>query len=129
MDYTPAGVRSSVQRSLARLHTSFLDTVYVHDVELIADTRAPRTAGNHLSALLDDDEERTAYGLAAGQEGDVCGDGDREVLGAVEALREMQAEGLVIRVGISGERAKVPLLLACSLSFSLALFLSWRTTG
>lgn len=34
-DYSPAWVRSSVQRSLQRLHTSYLDVVYCHDVEFV----------------------------------------------------------------------------------------------
>ncbi|KAL4075683.1 Aldo/keto reductase family-domain-containing protein [Scleroderma yunnanense] len=98
-DLTRQGVHASVSRSLARLHTDYLDTVYVHDLEFIAETRAPRTAGLHLSAL---DSERDAYGLGEDQAGQVLGDGDKEVLGAVAALRELQDKGIVRRVGISG---------------------------
>ncbi|KAI1440609.1 Aldo/keto reductase [Annulohypoxylon stygium] len=35
-DYSPAWVRSSVLRSLERLHTSYLDLVYMHDVEFVS---------------------------------------------------------------------------------------------
>ncbi|TVY68734.1 D-arabinose 1-dehydrogenase, partial [Lachnellula suecica] len=34
-DYSPEWVRYSVQRSLQRLHTSYLDVVYCHDVEFV----------------------------------------------------------------------------------------------
>jgi aryl-alcohol dehydrogenase-like predicted oxidoreductase len=35
-DYSPAWVRHSIQRSLQRLHTSYLDVVYCHDVEFVS---------------------------------------------------------------------------------------------
>ncbi|KAI9042253.1 D-arabinose 1-dehydrogenase (NAD(P)(+)) ARA2 [Aspergillus affinis] len=34
-DYSPRWVRQSVRRSLARLHTEYLDVVYCHDVEFV----------------------------------------------------------------------------------------------
>ena len=34
-DYTPEWIRYSIQRSLSRLHTSYLDVVYCHDVEFV----------------------------------------------------------------------------------------------
>ena len=34
-DYSPAAIRSSVRRSLNRLHTPYLDLVYAHDVEFV----------------------------------------------------------------------------------------------
>lgn len=34
-DYSPEWVRSSIQSSLQRLHTSYLDLVYCHDVEFV----------------------------------------------------------------------------------------------
>ncbi|KAF2814046.1 Aldo/keto reductase [Mytilinidion resinicola] len=35
-DYSPAWVAQSIARSLARLHTSYLDVVYCHDVEFVS---------------------------------------------------------------------------------------------
>lgn len=35
-DYSPEWIRHSVRRSLARLHTSYLDVVYCHDVEFVS---------------------------------------------------------------------------------------------
>lgn len=98
-DYTPQGVRASVQRSLARMHTTYLDIVYVHDVEFIAESKMPRSSGDHRAAL---GVEADAYGLGEGQEAVVYGDGDREVLAAVGELRRQQVAGVVKRVGISG---------------------------
>lgn len=34
-DYSPIGVRNSVKRSCERLHTDYLDVVYLHDVEFV----------------------------------------------------------------------------------------------
>lgn len=73
--------------------------MYVHDVEYIAESKAPRTSGDHRVALS---AEADVYGLGEGQEGVVYGDGDRQVLIAVAELRKLQDEGVVKRVGISG---------------------------
>ncbi|KAG8218325.1 Aldo keto reductase [Butyriboletus roseoflavus] len=108
-DYTPAGVRASIQRSLARLHTTYLDTVYLHDVEFIADSKAPRTSGDHRAAL---GAEADAYGLGEGQEAVVHGDGDREVLVAIGELGRQQDAGVIRRVGISGYPLPILLRLA-----------------
>ena len=72
-DYSQAHIRQSVLRSLSRLHTSYLDLVYLHDVEFVSAD---------------------------------------EVLDALQALRELQAEGLVHHVGISG----FPVDVLCHLS-------------
>lgn len=90
----------SVERSLSRLHVKYLDAVYLHDVEYIADTVMPPSAGDRRSAL---DSDAEAYGLAEGQEGKVWGEGDQTVLNALAELRKMQAEGLVRHIGITGK--------------------------
>jgi len=112
-DYTPTTIRRSVRRSLQRLHTQYLDVVYLHDVEFVVPCVAPRAEGNHTSAL---GAEAVAYGLASEQ--DVSNDGqggctgstvavrtagdDERILEAISELRALQAEGLVRQVGISG---------------------------
>ncbi|KAF8267089.1 Aldo/keto reductase family-domain-containing protein [Lactarius quietus] len=94
-DYSPTALRTSVQRSLRRLYTQYLDIVYLHDVEFVAPCVAPRAEGNHSSALGD---EGTAYGLETREaEGS-----DERVLEAISTLRAMQAEGLIRHIGISG---------------------------
>lgn len=94
----------SVERSLSRLHAKYLDVVYLHDVEFIADTVTPRSSGDHRSALNSDAE---AYGLAEGQEGKIWGKGDQTVLDALAELRKLQAEGLVRHIGITGKYSEV----------------------
>ena len=98
-DYSPSTIRRSVQRSLARLHTDYLDTVYLHDVEFVCAPVQPRSEGNHMHAL---DTEAEAYGLAPGQE-KIRGEGDQRILDAVAELRKMKSEGLVKNIGITGE--------------------------
>lgn len=39
-DYSPEWIRESVKRSLARLHTAYLDLVYCHDVEFVSEDEA-----------------------------------------------------------------------------------------
>lgn len=39
-DYSPQWIRKSVRRSLERLHTSYLDLVYCHDVEFVSEEEA-----------------------------------------------------------------------------------------
>ena len=104
-----------MRRSLRRLHTQYLDVVYLHDIEFVAPCVAPRAAGNHLSAL---GAEAAAYGLAserdffsagagegegAGSTGALSSAGsDERILEAVAELRALQAEGLIRQIGISG---------------------------
>ena len=96
-DYSPSTLRASVRRSLRRLHTQYLDVVYLHDVEFVASCVAPRMAGNHAGAL---GAEAEAYGLLEPCE--ASGDDDERVLKAIETLRSMQADGLILHIGISG---------------------------
>ncbi|KAH9967718.1 NADP-dependent oxidoreductase domain-containing protein [Lactifluus volemus] len=71
--------RATYQLITKRLHTQYLDVVYLHDVEFVArcGVAPPRREGNHLSAL----------GAEAG---------------TISALRTLQANGLIRHVGISG---------------------------
>jgi D-arabinose 1-dehydrogenase len=117
-DYSPATIRRSVCRSLRRLHTHYLDVVYLHDIEFVAPCVSPRAEGNHLSAL---GAEAADYGLppperdffpnGEGEEGTgsigafpTAGDDDSDerILKAVSELRALQAEGLIRQVGICG---------------------------
>ena len=107
-DYSPSTLRTSVCRSLRRLHTQYLDVVYLHDVEFVATCVAPRKAGNHAGALGAEEE---AYGLLEPCE--ASGDDDERVLEAIETLRSMQADGLILHIGISGPRLRLPLLQTC----------------
>ncbi|KAF9482004.1 Aldo/keto reductase [Pholiota conissans] len=98
-DYSPKTIRESVHRSLDRLKTDYLDAVYLHDVEFVATPFAPRTTGNHSSALKDD---AAAYGLAEGDEATIRGEGDQKVLDAFHELQELQSQGIIKNIGITG---------------------------
>lgn len=39
-DYSPSHIRKSVERSLERFHTSYLDVIYLHDVEFVNSDKA-----------------------------------------------------------------------------------------
>jgi D-arabinose 1-dehydrogenase len=48
-DYSPKWVRTSVTRSLERLHTTYLDVVFCHDVEFVTKEEAMTAVGTLLS--------------------------------------------------------------------------------
>ncbi|THH12354.1 hypothetical protein EW145_g77 [Phellinidium pouzarii] len=98
-DYSPKTIRRSVERSLARLNTNYLDVVYLHDIEFVAEEIMPKRTGDHVSAL---DADSKLYGLAEGQEANIWGDGDQRVLDAYTELRKMKSEGLIKYIGITG---------------------------
>ncbi|TFK43310.1 Aldo/keto reductase [Crucibulum laeve] len=98
-DYSPATIRASVQRSLERLKTNYLDTVYLHDVEFVGTPVAPKTTRNQTTAL---GEDAAAYGLAEGDEATIHGEGDQKILDAFAELRKMKDEGLIKNIGITG---------------------------
>ncbi|KAJ7162580.1 Aldo/keto reductase [Mycena crocata] len=98
-DYSPSRIRDSVKRSLERLHTDYLDVVHLHDIEFVCTEVAPRRTGNHTSALVEDKE---AYGLTEGREGNVRGEGDQRVLDAFAELQKMKDEGLIKHIGVTG---------------------------
>ena len=99
-DYSPRTIRRSIERSLARLNTDYLDVVYLHDVEFVAEEIMPKAEGNHLSAL---DVEAEAYGLKEGHEARIWGKGDQIILDAFNELRKLQSEGVIRQIGITGE--------------------------
>ncbi|THH33738.1 hypothetical protein EUX98_g479 [Antrodiella citrinella] len=98
-DYSPVTIRASVNRSLSRLNTTYLDAVYLHDTEFVCEQVQPRSIGNHVLALTTESAE---YGLAPGEEAKIRGPGDQIVLDAVAELRKMKTEGLVKNIGITG---------------------------
>lgn len=103
-DYSPGTIRNSVERSLERFRTSYLDTVYLHDVEYVCTPVGPLEAGNPETALF---KKTTDYGLAEGQEGKVWGEGDQKILDAYAELRKMQEEGKIKHIGMTGENSSV----------------------
>lgn len=98
-DYSPRTIRRSIERSLARLNSDYLDVVYLHDIEFVAEEIMPRASGNHLAAL---GAEAEAYGLKDGLESRVWGKGDQTVLDAFNELRKLQSEGVIRQIGLTG---------------------------
>lgn len=98
-DYSPETIRGTVLRSLERLNTTYLDTVYLHDVEFVCEAVQPRAFGNPVLAL---NEDKKAYGLAEGDEAIVHGPGDQILLDAIAELRRLKGEGLIRNIGITG---------------------------
>ncbi|KAH8118487.1 Aldo/keto reductase [Phellopilus nigrolimitatus] len=98
-DYSPKTIRRSIERSLTRLNTDYLDVVYLHDVEFVGEEIMPKKLGVHSAAL---GAEAELYGLAEGQEAKIWGDGDQRVLDAYRELQKLQSEGVVRKVGITG---------------------------
>ncbi|WRT70394.1 uncharacterized protein IL334_007392 [Kwoniella shivajii] len=93
-------VRKSVERSLKRLNTDYLDVVYLHDLEYILPP--PSYSGksiSSLSAILSSSMEPTKE--------------EQILLGAIEELRELQDQGKILKVGIAGY--PLPVLLRISL--------------
>lgn len=81
------------------MDTAYLDVVYLHDIEMVAEEVMPKRDGDHSTALSGD---REAYGLALGQEGKIWGEGDRRILEAYGELMRLKGEGLIKNVGITG---------------------------
>ena len=50
-NYSPSTIRRSAQRNLKRLDTTYLDAVYLHDTEMVAEEVMSERDGNHSTAL------------------------------------------------------------------------------
>jgi len=98
-DYDPARIRQCVLESLERLRTTYLDVVYLHDVEFVASQVMPKLVGNHVAAL---DADASAYGLAEVDASNVRGEGDQKILDAIAELQKLKQEGIIKNVGITG---------------------------
>jgi len=101
-DYSPQSIRLSIMRSLQRLNTTYLDAVFLHDVEFIASPVWPIPYCGDFERVLNDKEGRADWGLLPGKEGKAWGTGDETILAAVRELFKMKSEGLIRAVGISG---------------------------
>ncbi|KAH9943009.1 Aldo/keto reductase [Epithele typhae] len=108
-DYSGPTIRASIERSLARMHTTYLDAVYLHDAEFVCEQVGPLEGGNPHEALASQSAE---YGLAPGQEGKIWGPGDERILEGIAELRKLQEEGKVKAIGISALPLPVLLRLA-----------------
>ncbi|KJE01371.1 galactose dehydrogenase [Cryptococcus gattii NT-10] len=97
--YSPEVVKASVERSLRRLKTDYLDAVYLHDVEYTLP--GPSYEGNPvplLSTILSQPLVPTAEEI--------------KILDGIAALREFQTSGHILLVGIAGYPLPILLRLA-----------------
>lgn len=101
-DYSPQSIRLSVMRSLQRLNTTYLDVVFLHDIEFIASPVWPIPYCGDFERVLNDKEGRADWGLLPGKEGKAWGTGDETILTAVRELFKMKSEGLIRAIGMSG---------------------------
>lgn len=108
-DYTPERVRASIRQSLDRLGTTYLDAALLHDVEFVSAQPDEACDDGWLEACavnrsdhVPQAEALRRLGIAPGQAALVRGEGDEAVLAAARALFELQDQGVVKRVGISG---------------------------
>ncbi|WWC91542.1 uncharacterized protein L201_006488 [Kwoniella dendrophila CBS 6074] len=97
--FDPETIRKSVERSLKRMKTDYLDVVYLHDIEYILPP--PSYSGNpldSLSKILEDGSGPTNE--------------EQILLTAVETLRELKSQGKILKVGIAGYPLPVLLRIA-----------------
>jgi len=87
-----------VEESLKRLNTTYLDAVYLHDVEFVADEVGNSTAAGYPMNALEE-ANLAEYGLD--QAGKIHGDGDRAILRAFETLMQLKNEGIIRKAGMA----------------------------
>ncbi|CAO1613169.1 unnamed protein product [Sympodiomycopsis kandeliae] len=112
-DYSPQNIRQSVQSSLKRLRTEYLDLVYLHDVEFVAEKVGKgQDDGFAAYQAVGQEDVARSLGLADDQKDIVHGRGDEVLLAAVSTLIELKKEGLIRNIGISAY--PLPVLLRLS---------------
>ncbi|WWC71838.1 uncharacterized protein I206_105797 [Kwoniella pini CBS 10737] len=87
--FDPDTIRKSVERSLKRMNTDYLDVVYLHDIEYILPP--PSYSGNPLDSI----NSILSLPLIPTKE-------EQILLTAIETLRELQNQGKILKVGIAG---------------------------
>ncbi|KAF8709291.1 Aldo kereductase, partial [Rhizoctonia solani] len=111
-DYSRNTIRKSVQRSLERLGTSYLDVVFLHDVEYVCSPVWPADPTGDPTKILEDQALMAAWGINGGDEGRVHGDGDQKIVDAFDELKKMKEEGIIRQIGFTGYPLPVLLRLA-----------------
>lgn len=107
-DYSPDRIRRSVLESLDRFHTDYLDVVYLHDCEFVADESPDANGpGFPVDALHAEKQQNLASDAD-----DKAGPGDAAVVEAYKALLQLKAEGKIRQAGLAGYPLPVLLRLA-----------------
>ncbi|PLW36215.1 hypothetical protein PCANC_20380 [Puccinia coronata f. sp. avenae] len=104
-DYSPKRIVSSVKESCRLMGSDYLDAVYLHDVEYVAEDQGGFTKGGHCTVPSSLDHH-TAPPLDPAPKveeyGQSYGPGDETIILAVKTLFQLKKEGLIRCVGISG---------------------------
>ncbi|KAK4054879.1 hypothetical protein OIV83_000803 [Microbotryomycetes sp. JL201] len=103
-DYSAKRVRESVLNSCKLLETDYLDGVYMHDVEFVAENVGGYD-GDY--ATVDENGQPrkdmfAKWGLLGEDEAKIHGPGDERVLEALSELFKLKREGKIRAVGFSG---------------------------
>ncbi|KDN50910.1 hypothetical protein RSAG8_00539, partial [Rhizoctonia solani AG-8 WAC10335] len=101
-DYARGTIRKSVQRSLERLGTSYLDVVFLHDTEFVCSPVWPSDPTGDPTKILEDRALAAAWGIGEGDESRVHGAGDQKIIDAFDELKKMKDEGIVREIGLTG---------------------------
>ncbi|CDZ97837.1 Predicted oxidoreductase [Phaffia rhodozyma] len=123
-DYSPENIERSVRRSLDRLGCEYLDIVYLHDVEFIADKLPGLQKPNRPKEAFSYTQVAQSMGLAPEDQGKILGEGDAKVLKAFEVLGRLKEEGLIKEIGICG----YPLPILLRLSYLIRAHSSYELT-
>lgn len=94
-DYSPTRIRKSVDASLAQFQTTYLDIVYLHDCEFIADSVGNLNGpGNSLVSYRAYNEGKPKVAVA--------GKGDALIIQAFQTLLELKQAGKIRNAGLAG---------------------------
>jgi aryl-alcohol dehydrogenase-like predicted oxidoreductase len=91
-DYSPEWIRTSIARSLKRLHTDYLDVVYCHDVEFVTPAEA-LGAIKELRKIRDEDGSIKYVGISGFPVGVLCDLADMILRETGEPLDIIQSYG------------------------------------
>ncbi|POW01978.1 hypothetical protein PSHT_12262 [Puccinia striiformis] len=101
-DYSPERIVKSVKEGCKLMCTDYLDVVYLHDVEFVAEDPQHFTKGGQCKVSIVEQNPRLDPEPAVGSYAQSFGPGDDTVLRAVKTLFHLKEQGLIRRVGISG---------------------------
>ncbi|KAG9101082.1 hypothetical protein FS749_010488 [Ceratobasidium sp. UAMH 11750] len=101
-DYSRETIRKSVERSIERLGTTYLDIVFLHDTEFVCTPVRPADPTGNPIKVLEDPALSAAWGLRAEDRDRVHGEGDQKILDAFDELKKMKDEGTIRAIGLTG---------------------------
>lgn len=101
-DYSPERIRRSIKESCTEMHTDYLDVVYLHDVEFVAECFHDSKGGENEGLALTQQSPHPQPIPIIENPGKSWGPGDDSVILAIKTLFQLKSEGVIRKVGISG---------------------------